>query len=66
MLQKNCSCSSNVLNPAISFLNNGPLLNITEQKDPERPHCFPSDVGYSFPFCFAFAIRPFPIALVKS
>ena len=62
MLQKIVHVARNVLNPAISFLNNGPLLNITEQKDPEVCIAFPVMslrvvcFCYSFPFCFEFAI----------
>ena len=32
--KKNIHAARNFLTPAINFLNNGPLLNITEDKDP--------------------------------
>ena len=60
--RRNVRVVHNFLNRAISFLNNGPLLNITEQNDPGECIAFPvmslRVVCFccSFPFCFAFAI----------
>ena len=62
MLQKKCSCRSKFPQPRHKFSNNGPLLDVTEQKDPEGCIAFPVMslrvvcFCYSFPFCFAFAI----------